>query len=96
MSPIHHRDDDRDEVVENEIEEVYGRRKFDTAWGLSPQSITALLGILGMLAATFWTLSDYRVTLANMDSRMTVISGRVLENEKRLNDIDINLSLIHI
>ena len=59
-------------------------------WNLTPQTITAIVSILGMLGATFWTLSDFRITLANIDQRLIIQSQRMTEYEKRLDDFDRN------
>lgn len=90
MANNHQNDHDGDEDGEREYHEDHNRRSSDHGWGLTPQSTTAFIGILGMLAATFWTLSDYRITVSNMEQRLNAHSERMADYERRLSDIDKN------
>lgn len=91
MANNHQNDYDGDEDPrEYQEEPPHNRRTQDQTWGLTPQSITAFIGVLGMLGATFWTLSEYRITVSNMEQRLNAHSERMADYERRLSDMDKN------
>lgn len=83
-------EEERQEYQDNVDDIPYSRRTEDRTWGFTPQSITALVGILGMLTATFWTLSDFRITVANIEQKLNTHSERMVDYDRRLNDLDKN------
>lgn len=55
---------------------------------ITPQGISAGIAVLGLITAFFWTVSDFRVQMADISARLTTMSQRLLEDEKKIDDLD--------
>jgi archaellum component FlaC len=84
------RDDEQDAAIEELMEEVnHNRRKTDSPWSFTPQVASLLLAVATVLMGAFWTVSDFRVTMSDQSTRITMLSQRITDFERKLNDIDL-------
>jgi hypothetical protein len=58
-------------------------------WALTPQFITSIIGVIGLITAFFWTVADFRIEIRDLDTRMDVISKSIENLDKRFIELDM-------
>lgn len=76
-----------DRVHTDHIEEPK-EPKYTNTWLFTPQAITSIIAIISIISTAFWTISDYRIKISNMETRLDTQAERILDIEKKYNDID--------